>query len=125
MRGSESDKVGLFNQVIQSNLSDLLQVAATIKNDGFFEEREVRFISPMIDLGDQRVAYRVGRTALIPYVEFTLSDEQGEAPKIAQIMVGPSPTQALTHSAVGGLVMQKKIQGPCVLSTSQIPYREL
>ena len=56
--------------MLQKNLSDLLQVAATIKDEVFAEEREVHFISLMMDIGDDRIAYRDGKTTRIPYVQF-------------------------------------------------------
>jgi hypothetical protein len=42
--GLKGDRKRGFDAVLQNRLSDLLQVDATIKNDGFSEEREVRFI---------------------------------------------------------------------------------
>lgn len=119
------NKIDRFDAVINSSLSDLLQVAATIKNGAFSEEREVRFISPMISIADQRVSYRAGRTTLIPYIEFYLAEEDDDF-AIHEIMVGPSPTQHLTRTAIEGFVTQTNhIKNPCEVSTSQIPYREL
>ena len=122
--GLEGDKKKGFDPVLQNCLSDLLQVAATIKNDAFAEEREVRFISPMINAADERIGYRAGRTALIPYVSFRLVDGEDDL-AIHEIMVGPSPTQHLTQSAITGLVKQKRLREPCIVSLSRIPYREL
>ena len=122
--GIEGEKKNCFNVVLQNCLSDLLQVAATIKNEAFAEEREVRFISPMINVGDERIAYRVGRTALIPYVQFGLVDGEADL-VIHEIMVGPSPTQHLTQSSIVGVVKQNRLKEPCIVSLSQIPYREL
>jgi hypothetical protein len=122
--GLDGDKKKGFDAVLQNCLSDLLQVAATIKNDAFAEEHEVRFISPMINADDERIAYRAGKTALIPYVLFRLVDGEDDL-AIHEIMVGPSPTQHLTQSAISGLVRKKNLRGPCIVSRSQIPYREL
>lgn len=122
--GIEGDKKKGFNAVLQNCLSDLLQVAATIKNEAFAEERELRFISPMINVGDERIAYRVGKTALIPYVQFRLVDGE-DGLDVDEIMVGPSPTQHLTHSSITGVVKQNRLKEPCIVSDSQIPYREL
>lgn len=118
------DKARRFDAVLSNNLSDLLQVAATIKNEAFAEEREVRFISPMIDNGDKRVSYRVGRTTLIPHVEFALAEGE-EALAIHEIMVGPSPTQHLTQTAIEAVLRQNRVKTPFIVSASQIPYREL
>lgn len=118
------DKAGRFDAVIRNCLSDLLQVAATIKNEAFAEEREVRFISPMINIPDKQIAYRTGRTTLIPYIQFELAVGE-DALAIHEIMVGPSPTQHLTQSAIAGVVTQNRLKKPCIVSVSQIPYREL
>lgn len=122
--GIESEKKKDFDAVLQKNLSDLLQVAAIIKDEGFIEEREVRFISPIIDVGDERIEYRVGKSALIPYVQFRLVDG-AEDLAISEIMVGPSPTQHLTATSIAGVVKQNSLKGPCSVSLSKIPYREL
>ena len=120
----EENRTLRFDAVLHSSLSDLLQVAAMIKNDGFIEEREVRFISPMIERDDEMIAYRVGRSALIPYVEFGLADDKKEL-AIHEIMVGPSPTQHLTESSLRGFVRSAGIKESCIVSRSNIPYREL
>jgi Protein of unknown function (DUF2971) len=118
------DKKTRFDTVLQKCLSDLLQVAATIKNEAFVEEREIRFISPMINIGDEQVAFRVGRTALIPYVQFRLVEGEDDL-AIQEIMVGPSPTQHLTQSSITGVATQSRLKAPYIVSASQIPYREL
>lgn len=119
-----SDKAQRFDAVLSDNLSDLLQVAATIKNEAFIEEREVRFISPMIDNADNQVSHRVGKTTMIPYVEFPLVEEEGSL-AIHEVMIGPSPTQHLTHTAVEAILRQNRVATPFTVSTSGIPYREL
>jgi hypothetical protein len=53
--GDKDRKPGI-DPIFQKCLSNLLQVAATIKNERFIEEREVRFISPMINITDACVA---------------------------------------------------------------------
>jgi Protein of unknown function (DUF2971) len=122
--GIEDDAKKQFNVVLQNNLSDLLQVAATIKNEGFAEEREVRFISPMIKLDDDRIGHRDGLTTRIPYVKFRLVNGQDDL-AIRQIMVGPGPTQNLMQSSLIKIVKENKLKEPCTVSLSEIPYREL
>jgi hypothetical protein len=118
------DKNRVFAAVLNNCLSSLLQVAATIKNESFFEEREVRFITPMINLSDERVRYRAGRTTRIPYVEFPLADEH-EQLAIQEIMIGPGPTQDATLATITDLVRQMNLSEPCSVSRSRIPSREL
>jgi hypothetical protein len=121
--GDESHET-YFEGAMRKNLSDLLGVAATIKNESFKDEHEVRFISPLISLSDSRVSYRVGRTTLIPYIEFKLADAD-DSVSFAEVWVGPSPTQRLTKLAIEGLVESGKIKAPCQVEESSIPYREL
>lgn len=118
------NKTERFDTVINKNLSDLLQVAATIKNEAFAEEREVRFISPIISIADDRIKFRAGKTTLIPFVEFKLAEGEDDL-AIHEIMIGPNPTQHLTQAALNGVVTQNRIKRPCIISTSRIPYREL
>lgn len=122
--GIDESNAERFDVVLQSNLSDLLQVAATLKDEAFADEREVRFISPMINGGDERIAYRLGKTASIPYVEFRLVEGEDDL-AIHEIMLGPSPTQELTLSHITKIVRQNRIREPCIVSASRIPYREL
>ena len=123
-RPNIENKAERFGAVTNSCLSDLLQVAATIKNEAFAEEREVRFISPIINIADKRVAYRAGRTTLIPYSQFQLVEGE-DLLAIHEIMVGPSPTQHLTQTALAGVVTRNRLKQPCIVSASQIPYQEL
>jgi hypothetical protein len=115
----------IFNSVINKALSDMLQVAATIKDHSFSEEKEIRFISPMIHTADSRVSFRVGRSALIPFVEFDLVGAPDDIMRFEQIVVGPSPTQELTVAALRGLIEQKGIEVNSGVTWSSIPYREL
>ncbi len=122
--GSDKDRRPGIDTIFQNCLTGLLQVAATIKNDGFIEEREVRFISPMINITDPRVCYRPGKTTRIPYVEFDLSDAAGHL-FLHEIMVGPGLDQTGMKSIIASALKDAGVKGPCIVSHSQIPYREL
>jgi hypothetical protein len=113
-----------FDAALQPCLSDLLQVAATIKHEAFEQEHEVRFISPMISIGDHRIAYRQAKTTPVPYVEFHLADSTEEL-MLHEIMVGPGAQQELVRAAIAERLKHERIASPCTLSLSQIPYREL
>lgn len=121
--GIEEDKRKGFDAVLQNCLSELLQVSATIKHEAFAEEREVRFISPMINIDDDRVAYRVKGTTRVPYVHFRLVNGEDNL-AIRQIMVGPGSTQNLMQSTITRVVNENRLKEPCIVSCSQIPYRE-
>ncbi len=110
--------------IFQRCLSDLLQVAATIKNEAFIEECEVRFISPRINITDSRVSHRLGKTTLIPFVEFQVADAVGDL-YIHEIMVGPGPNQRGVQSTIASALKDAGAKGLCLVSPSNIPYREL
>jgi hypothetical protein len=111
--------------VLRDSVSNLLQVAATIKNDAFAEEREIRFISPMIEIDDPRVAFRVTATGRrIPYVHFSLANRAG-ALEIDEIMVGPGQSQDTLQSSVTAALEDNHVNGRCRVTGSHIPYREI
>ncbi|HUK35805.1 MAG TPA: DUF2971 domain-containing protein, partial [Vicinamibacterales bacterium] len=122
----DEDKKKGFDTVLQRVLPELLQVAATIKHDAFVDESEVRFISPMIDITDNRVSYRTrpDRRTRIPYVEFRLADDDDDL-SIEEVMVGPGPEQHLVQSAVTTTLKENGVKAPWRVSVSNIPYREL
>lgn len=124
LAGGAKDRNSDLEAVFQNCLSDLLQVAATIKNDGFTEEREVRFISPMINISDPRISYRPGKTTRIPYVDFQLAGAEGDL-FVHEIIVGPGPDQREMQSTITAALKDAGVKGRCLVSLSAIPYREL
>jgi hypothetical protein len=113
-----------FDLVVQRALRELLQVAAMIKHGSFHHEKEVRFMSPPIISGDERISFRPARTALVPYIEFELTDD--EPLEIGDIWIGPSPSDSLTQAAVLSLTKQLRVHiNPKRIMLSNIPYREL
>lgn len=113
-----------FDVALRNCLSDLLQVAATIKHEAFEHEHEVRFISPMINIGDHRIAYRPGKATPVPYIEFRLADNAEEL-MLHEIMVGPGATQERVRASIAEGLNHERVTSPCTVSVSKIPYREL
>ena len=110
--------------MFQSCLPTLLQVAATIKHEGFSEEREWRFISPMINTGDERIHHRTGRSGRpIPYVHFSLAGDSEDL-VVHEIMVGPGKTQDEIHARIVDLVRANRVGLTGAISTCEIPYRD-
>jgi hypothetical protein len=124
--GIEKEKKQIFDSVLQNSLPELLQVAAIMKHGAFVDESEVRFISPMININDPRVAFRTrpGRVTRIPYVEFRLADGV-ENLSIDEVMVGPGPEQELVKSSIVTSLKENSVRPPWRVSLSDIPYREL
>jgi hypothetical protein len=118
---TEASRITRFDEVLGAAMSDLLQVASTIKHSAFAAERETRFISPMIRAGDPRIHYRDKGKLRIPYVHFDL----GAAPlAVHQIMPGPGADQRSMEARVERLVLDVGVVGPCILGATSIPYRE-
>jgi hypothetical protein len=122
--GNPQDKKKEFDIVLRRCLPDLLQVAATIKHDAFVDESEVRFISPLIDIDDSRIRYRMraGKATRIPYVEFRFADA-AESVLIDEVMVGPGPEQHLVQASIVASLKEAGVNPLSRVSLSDIPYR--
>jgi len=106
---------------ILPSLSALLQTAATIKHDSFFEEREVRFISPMIHIDDPRVMFRSNaKHSRLPYINFRLA-ESGAELQIDEVMVGPGNEQGLRKSSIEAALRADNVKGRCQVNISRSP----
>jgi hypothetical protein len=114
-----------FASLTAQNMSDVMQVAALMKNQSFAAEREVRFISPLITPGDPRVQFRSGKSTLIPYIEFPLVEDSNASLQAADFWIGPGPTQRLSHSALTMLTNRFSFSVATNYRSSEIPYREL
>jgi hypothetical protein len=101
-----------------------LLIAPMIKAIGFKEEKEWRLISP--PLSYNTAEFRRGNFSLIPYWETELNLEQ----TLKEIVIGPTPEQELSESAVRGLLMkyfpsQNSTIREVKISHSQPPFRNL
>jgi hypothetical protein len=114
----------IFRTALQDCLCDLLQVAATIKHEAFEDEHEERFISQLIEIDDPRVAFRVGKIARIPYVEFQLADDVSPL-SFSEIMVGPGQAQDAVRSTILKAFTDRGVKSPPPVTLSKIPYREV
>ena len=118
---ASDDKRAAFTTVLKAALSSLLQTAATIKHDSFFEEREVRFISPMIHIDDPRVMYRSNaKHSRLPYVNFQLA-EPSTALQVDEVMVGPGIEKDSRQSAIDAALKADNVKGRCKVSVSRSP----
>jgi hypothetical protein len=119
----DQSKEHSFEAALRRRMSDLLQVAATIKHEAFAQEHEVRFISPMIDITDNRIAYRSGHATRIPYVEFQLA-VQPEDLVLHEVMIGPGAAQERSRLSIAAALKEAGV-GSYAVTVSGIPYREL
>ena len=85
---------------------DMMFAAASFKDDSFDEEIEWRLITLLSHKDVSRVKFRVGKSAIIPYIEYKLGQINDY---LSEIIIGPTPNK---KSAERGLMLflgQKKI----------------
>lgn len=95
-------------------LSNIMEVAATFKDQGFSEEREVRIIKQAPEQ-DESIKYRPKNNKLIPYYEMKISLDC-----IKAIHVGPMAEQELAFSSMSSFV--RKIERNWQIDSSNIEY---
>lgn len=104
----------------------LINAAASFKNYGFHEERELRVVRTA-SAGDESIKFRAKGTRLVPYVEVAISLDC-----IRSIRLGPMADQTLATSAMEMFVRRiekdwqtesSNIEYELKVSASPIPYR--
>ena len=106
----------------RSKIDIAYQVTGALKVTLFGKEAEWRLISPPFYKNtDPRIKYREGQSMLIPYVEFELSNEV-DGFDLPVVIVGPTPNNNLSISAVVNYLSSQKVVQPAVFA-SGIPYR--
>lgn len=102
----------------------LLKTFCRIKDPFFQEESEWRLVSKYYEkYTDPQIKFREGRTTLVPFIEFPLTDIHSDGQLFEQVYVGPSPNFILAYSAIGSFLSNKKA---CKLTiNSQSTLREL
>jgi hypothetical protein len=101
-------------------------LAPTLKDAAFQEEREWRLVTRLIKGDDAITRYRAGRSLLTPYVEIPLADE-GQRLPIKVVRLGPTPHADLAWLAANEF-LKTRIEGtetffPVYARPSSIPYR--
>lgn len=107
----------------QEMLNEIQRHAPTWKHRSFHEEDEWRLVSKQRPATD----FRVGRTALIPYVKIeldrpTLLDGDHIA-ALSEAVVGPCPEPELTVGSLMHLFDTQRIACPSYI-VSDVPYRQ-
>jgi hypothetical protein len=95
----EMDTEERRDTVVNGFIPLFLQLAPTLKNISFNEEKEWRVIGGPFAADDPQICFRAGTFAVIPYRTFLLADE-GEPLRIADIVVGPNPESLLAKNSV-------------------------
>lgn len=102
----------------------LLKTFCRIKDPLFQEENEWRLVSKYYEkYTDPEIKFKEGRTTLVPFIEFPLTDIHDDGRLFEQVYVGPSPNFNLAYSAISSFLSNKKA---CKITiNSQLPLREL
>jgi hypothetical protein len=83
----------------------LLKTFCRIKDPFFQEENEWRLVSKYYEkYTDPEIKFREGRTTLVPFIEFPLTDIHDDGRLFEQVYVGPSPNFNLAYSAISRLL---------------------
>lgn len=99
---------------------DILRVAALLNNPAFREELEWRIVSPFhINYVQAPIKYREGPRMLVPYVEFSIADENGVA-CFENVYVGPTAHLNLSFNSIQRFL--RKNAKCSKISSSQLPY---
>jgi len=96
-------------------------VAAVIKHSSFSEEREWRLLAPTAFFDHEPPSVRSGRSMLIPYQQFALSDSE-TAMQVSSIVIGPTPHSSLAEQGVRALCVFHGTRNASI-EVSDIPYR--
>jgi hypothetical protein len=96
------------------SLSELIELAATFKNEGFSEEQEVRIVTQANE-SDKSIQYRPNGNRLIPYLEVDISLDC-----IKSIHVGPMSEQDLAYISMDAFV--RKVERDWQIDSANIEY---
>lgn len=112
-----------YHHFLEGFRGDILQVLSIVKHKAFEEEREWRLISPYFSKYTvPEIKFREGASMLVPYIELGLPENNDGKVLFEQIILGPSPHQNLSMSALSKLLSNKRL---CNNTTNcGIPYRE-
>jgi hypothetical protein len=118
-QGTEIDKVR--EEVSWQFVSYLASYAPLLKHTSFAEEREWRLISDPMPADHPQMAYRSGRSMIIPYFRLKLC-RANEPLDVSRVTVGPTPHPKQAMDAIVKVFAKNGITGWGVSVTST-PYR--
>lgn len=114
---------GPIYQAAHNFAVQITELAPTLKDPSFEEEREWRLISPPQRFGD--LWYRPGRHTIVPYKPFPLRHDGQDALATVEVKVGPTVHPELAQSAAGGALMAAKPKIPAYnVTRTETSYRE-
>ena len=112
---------GGYEDIFSEIESELLTIAAILKHPSFEEEAEWRIISPVYSEQENNVQFREGRSMIVPYVEFLLSE--GGHLNLQHVYLGPSPNSQNSINSLKMFLDRNDALPANGISECQIPYR--
>jgi len=104
---------------------ELLHIAALLKHPAFAEEEEWRLVaSVMTDGSHPGLRFREGRSMLVPYVEFHLTEQVDQPLPLSQLFLGPTPNAPLSLQSLTLFLERQGIRPAGGIHFCEIPYRE-
>ncbi len=120
-QGEISDFPSLFAHLE----TDLLRIAAILKHPSFEEEQEWRLVSPVIsNYPEAEVYFREGRSMLVPYMKFPLSNDSQSTIELDHVFLGPTPNISLSMNSLTMCLLKNGIRPMQGIDYCQIPYRQ-
>lgn len=112
-------------------LDDLAQIfvkqfilfAPLLKHHSFLEEKEWRLISDLFPQDHKQIKYRPGKSMIVPYFEFYLT-EKDENLNCYSIIIGPTPHNSIAINSTRYFIKAHGINTIKDVSVSEIPYRD-
>jgi hypothetical protein len=102
---------------------EITELAPTMKDPSFEEEREWRVISPPQRFGDLR--YRPGRHTIVPYTPFPLRGSEQDVLATVEVKIGPTAHPELAQSAAGGALIAAEPNVPAYnVTRTETSFRE-
>jgi hypothetical protein len=113
----ESDD-NITKEFVEHILGTILILSPSLKDESFSKEEEYRIVYECHS--ENKIKYREGKSMIIPYIEFSLMDDDGKLP-ISKIWIGPTPHKVLSKLSVKRLLESNGYE--IEVENSKIPYR--
>jgi|SRR5579871_4475757 len=117
----EKGEAGIEEAAVRC-MTEFMNFAPRLKHPSFVEEKEWRLIRVVDTFEEQTTKFRVGKSMLVPYEEFTFVNEDDNTP-VVEIVVGPAPHMDLSKLSVERLLMSLDMAHVAVLQ-SAVPFRD-
>ena len=121
---SGSDLDSYLKRVSETRLTfalEILLLGPIFKHSSFSQEEEWRLISTPAAIKEMQIKFREGRSMIVPYVEFGLSNHVTGMP-IKKIIIGPTPNNQLSKISVQEILAINEVES-CQVYCSEVSYR--